>query len=95
MIRLTAPLVQLLSEAFEVQGLVLASPRLSLNQLAKRDRRCRKLLAKLLGVSWLSPRIVEAIVDGTQPRSIKRTRLLATELPFDWTEQEALFGFAA
>ena len=88
-------LVQLLSEAFEVQGLVLASPELSLNQLARRNGRCRKQLAKLLSVSWLSPRIVEAIVDGTQPRPINRTRLLATELPLDWSEQEALFGLAA
>ena len=88
-------LVQLLSEAFEVQGLVLASSDLSLNQLAKRDGRCRKQLVKLLSVSWLSPRIVESIVDGTQPRSINRIRLLAAELPLDWAEQEALFGFAA
>ena len=88
-------LIQLLSEAFEVQGLVLGSPHLSLNQLAKRGGRCRKHIAKLLSVSWLSPRIVEAIVDGTQPRSINRTRLLATMLPLDWTEQEVLFGLAA
>ena len=88
-------LVQLLSDALEVQQLVLASSHLSLNQIAKRDGRCRKQLAKLLSVSWLSPRIVESIVDGTQPRSINRTRLLAADLPVNWAEQEALFGFAA
>lgn len=85
---------QLLCDAFEVQGLVLASPQLSLNQMAKGAGRCRKQMAKLLNVSWLSPRIVEAIFDGTQPRAINRTRLLSTQLPIDWEEQEALFGLS-
>jgi len=88
-------LVKLISEAFEVQALVLASPELSLNQLAKRIGRCRKQMAKLLNVSWLSPRIVEAIVDGTQPKTINRTRLLEAALLESWADQEALLGFAA
>ena len=52
-------------------------------------------MAKLLSVSWLSPRIIEAIANGTQPGSVNRTRLLETELPIQWAEQEKLFGFAA
>ncbi|MFN9376065.1 MAG: hypothetical protein ACK564_03365, partial [Novosphingobium sp.] len=88
-------LVKLMAEAFEVQALVVASPHLSLNQLAKSIGRCRKQMAKLLSVSWLSPRIVDAIIDGVQPRSINRTRLLETELPVAWAEQEVLLGFTA
>jgi len=88
-------LVKLIADAFEVQALVLASPHLSLNQLGKGIGRCRKQLAKLLSVSWLSPRIIDAIADGTQPRSINRTRLLETEHPVDWVDQEALLGFTA
>jgi len=84
-----------MAEAFEVQALVVASPHLSLNQLAKSIGRCRKQMAKLLSVSWLSPRIVDAIIDGVQPRSINRTRLLETELPVAWAEQEVLLGFTA
>lgn len=88
-------LVMLIADALEVQRLVLASPHLSLNQLAKQVGRCRKQMAKLLNLSWLSPRIVEAITDGSQPKSITRTRLLETELPLSWDAQEALLGFAA
>lgn len=88
-------LVMLIADALEVQGLVLASPHLSLNQLAKQVGRCRKQMAKLLNLSWLSPRIVEAITDGSQPKSITRTRLLETELPLSWGAQEALLGFVA
>ena len=88
-------LVTLIADALEVQRLVLASPHLSLNQLAKQVGRCRKQMAKLLSVSWLSPRIVEAITDGSQPTTITRARLLETELPLSWDAQEALLGFAA
>ena len=72
-----------------------ASPGLSINQVAKKEGRCRKQLTKLLSVSWLSPRIVESIAAGTQPKAINRTLLLETALPADWADQEALLGFQA
>ena len=88
-------LVKLVAEAFAVQRLVLASPELSINQIAKANGRCRKQMAKLLSISWLSPRIIDAITDGVQPRSINRTRLLETALPLAWSAQETLFGIGA
>ena len=56
--RYDADLVSLLAGAMEVQRLVLQSPALSLNQLGKREGRCRTHLARLLRISWISPRIV-------------------------------------
>ena len=88
-------LVALLSDACEAQSLILAAPGLSINQLAKASRRCRKQLTKLFALSWLSSRIVEAIMAATQPKQLTRTQLLRAELPFDWLEQEAMFGLAA
>jgi site-specific DNA recombinase len=88
-------LVKLLADAFEVQKLVLAAPDLSLNQLASKVGRCRKAMAKLLRLSWLSPSLVESILDGSQPKSVSRARLLDTELPLDWAKQELMFRFAA
>lgn len=90
-----AQMLDLLADAAAVQKLVLASPELSINQLAKGNGRCRKQMAKLLKVSFLSPRIVEAIIDGMEPRGLNRARLLEAELPLDWAGQEALLGFAA
>jgi DNA invertase Pin-like site-specific DNA recombinase len=87
-------LLQLLAAAFEVRQLVLGNPALSINQLASREGRCRKQLGKLFRLSWLSPRMVEAIVDGTQPGSLTRSRLLGADLPNDWSEQEQLLGLA-
>lgn len=88
-------LLDLIADAMAAQRLVLASPDLSLQQIAKQEGRCRTQLARLLRLSWLSPRIIEAIADGTQPKGLSRRGLLIGELPIDWAEQERWFGFAA
>ena len=93
--RYDADLVSLLAEAMEVQRLVLQSPELSLNQLGKREGRCRTHLARLLRISWLSPRIVEAVTAGTQPKAVTRKALLSAPLAIAWEEQERMFGLAA
>ena len=93
--RYNPDLVSLLAEAMEVQRLVLQSPELSLNQLGKREGRCRTHLARLLRISWLSPRIVEAVADGTQPKTLTRKALLSVALPLAWDEQERMLGLAA
>ena len=86
-------LVDLLAQAAEVQKLVLASPGMSMNQLGQQERRCRTQLTRLFRLSWLSPRIVTAITNGTQPVTITRKALLLTDLPVDWSAQERLLGF--
>ncbi|MEP2235991.1 MAG: hypothetical protein ABJM58_12105 [Alteripontixanthobacter sp.] len=82
-------------DAQQVQELVLGSPELSVNQLGKREGRCRTQLAKYLRLSWLSPKIVDAILAGNQPKSLKRTRILNCDLPTDWRAQEHLLWFTA
>jgi len=81
-------LLSLIAEAMSAQRLVLASPELSLAQIARREGRCRTQLARLLRLSWLSPRIIEAIVQGTQPKWLTRRALLICDMPVDWAEQE-------
>ena len=87
-------LLALLAAARAALELVQSSPELSLNQIGKREGRCRTHIARLLRVAWLSPRIVEAIVEGAHPRKLNRQMLLAANLPIDWAAQERLLGFA-
>lgn len=88
-------LLGLIADAIAAQRLVLASPELSLAQLAKREGRCRTQLTRLLRLSWMSPRIIEAIAAGTQPKGLTRRALLICDMPIDWAEQERQFGLAA
>ncbi|OYQ29576.1 hypothetical protein CHU93_07630 [Sandarakinorhabdus cyanobacteriorum] len=92
--RYDADLVALMAEAMQVQRLVLQSPELSLNQLGKREGRCRTHLTRLLRLSWISPKIVEAIASGTQPKTLTRRVLLSAPIPLAWDEQEREFGLA-
>ena len=85
-------LVALLAEAMEVRELVHGPAGLSINQLARREGRCRKQLFKLYRLSFLSPRIVDAVVDGTLPIMPSRRDLLEADLPVSWDEQHLLFG---
>ncbi len=88
-------LINLVAEAMDAQRLVLASPELNLAQIAKREGRCRTQLARLLRLSWMSPRIIEAIAGGTQPKGLTRRALLICDMPIDWAEQERQFGLTA
>ena len=47
---------------------------------------------RLLRFAYLAPDIVEAIVEGRQPR-ILTVKLLLKSIPLDWADQRAAFGF--
>ena len=45
-----------------------------------------------LRFAYLAPDIVEAIVEGRQPR-ILTVKLLLRAIPLDWADQRTAFGF--
>lgn len=45
-------------------------------------------------LAFLSPRIQQAILDGTTPEGLTLERLLAADLPMDWAAQERMLGFS-
>jgi site-specific DNA recombinase len=88
-------LIGLLADAMSARKLVLATPDVPLQKIAQRDGRCRKQLTQLVKLSWISPRIVEAIVEGRQPSMLSRKRIMEIELPFAWGDQERLLGLGS
>jgi DNA invertase Pin-like site-specific DNA recombinase len=64
----------------------------SLQQLAKRDGISRRYIRRLVGLAFLSPQLVEAILQGWQPVELTATRLTELDLPLDWTEQHKLLA---
>lgn len=85
-------LVGLLADAMAAQKLVMASPDMPLHKIAKREGRCRKQLTQLVKLSWISPRIVDAIIEGRQPPELNRKRLMGMDIPLAWNDQERLLG---
>jgi hypothetical protein len=62
----------------------------SLQELAKRDGISRRYIRRLVGLAFLSPQLVEAILQGRQPLALTATRLTELDLPLDWNEQHKL-----
>jgi hypothetical protein len=65
---------------------------LSLQALAERDGITRRYIRRLVGLAFLSPELVEAILQGRQPLELTATRLTELDLPLDWTEQRRLLA---
>jgi DNA invertase Pin-like site-specific DNA recombinase len=85
-------LVALIAEAHAARSMLMASPDTSIIQLAKDQGRCRTHVAKLIKLSYLAPDIVTMVLEGRQPPTLTRRKLMSTELPLRWADQSALLG---
>src|ERR1700731_297465 len=64
----------------------------SLRELAERDGVTRRYVRRLVDLAFLSPELVEVILQGRQPVKLTATRLIELDLPLDWTEQRSLLA---
>ena len=62
----------------------------SLQDLAKRDGITRRYIRRLVDLAFLSPQLVDVILQGRQPIVLTATRLTELDLPLDWAEQHRL-----
>ncbi|MBK6720987.1 MAG: hypothetical protein IPG62_14190 [Sphingomonadales bacterium] len=87
-------LISLLREARTLQLMLRANPELTILRHAHASGQCRKRLARLMRLSWLSPQITEAILAGRQPSRLTARRLIAAEIPECWQQQADVLGFS-
>jgi DNA invertase Pin-like site-specific DNA recombinase len=85
-------LVALLAEARATRDMVLAAPHRSIREIGAEQGRCRHRVAKLVRLSWMSPAVATAIVEGRQPRGLTARQLLDGEMAMMWEVQEADMG---
>ena len=52
----------------------------------------RRYIRRLVNLAFLSPHLVEAILQGRQPIALTATRLTELDLPLDWSEQRTLLA---
>jgi hypothetical protein len=64
----------------------------SLQELALRDGITRRYIRRLVDLAFLSPKLVEAILEGRQSDELTATRLTELDLPSDWAEQHRLLA---
>ncbi len=81
-------LTKILAQAFKWHQDVLNGA--STKQIAVRDKVSYQYVVRLINLGFLSPKIVRAILNGTQPADCTLKKLLSIRTP-DWHEQEKIF----
>ena len=86
-----APILTALSRAFHWQRLIDEGVVASGTDIARREGLHHTTVNELLRLTLLSPRMVRAILDGHQPKTLSLLWLKNHALPQDWAAQETLF----
>ena len=79
-------LVKALARAFRCQRLLDEGRYASISEMAAAEKLDRGYLGRILQLMLFAPDIVEAILDGRQPRGLELSGLLAP-LPVEWGGQ--------
>lgn len=65
----------------------------SLADIARREKLSTGFVSKIFNLNFLSPKIVERILKGTQPRTLKLQDIVTDDIPDFWQEQWEKWGF--
>lgn len=89
------PMIRTLGKAFYWQKLLDSGHTNNVSELARQLKLEMGWVAEVLRLTMLAPEIVQAIMDGRQPRQLNlhAVRGRQAEVPVDWDEQRRLFGF--
>jgi site-specific DNA recombinase len=63
----------------------------SFEAIARSENKVERHIRRLIPLAFLSPRIVEAIANGSAPADLTGTSLISA-LPHSWAKQENQFG---
>lgn len=89
-------LVKAIAKGHLLYGKMLSGEFDSIAELAKSESIDRRYMSRVLQLAFLSPRIVDAICEGSEPEDLTTEALLkAKDFPMDWQEQEKIWGFVA
>jgi site-specific DNA recombinase len=88
-------LLDLLEYARAAQALVFKNRDIPIADLAYSLGRKPASFSRLVRLNYLAPDIVTTIIDGAQPTTLTRRRLLECDLPIDWALQRHILRFPA
>jgi hypothetical protein len=85
-------LVNSLKRAYRWQKLIEDGRCKNIEELAKKEKVTSSFASRILRLNSLAPDIKRAILDGTQPKTLRVIDLMPA-FPEEWDEQRKLFGF--
>ena len=89
---LDRPLIQTVAKARAWYEQLISGQAKTREEIGRKHGISGQQVARLLPCAWLAPDIVEAILEGRQPKGLTVKRLLE-KFPLDWVEQRRILGF--
>ena len=89
--RIDHELIRALARARSWMGMLQQGEYADTAEIAQHHDLSEPHVRRLLRFAYLAPDIVEAIVEGRQPRTLT-VKLLLRGIPLDWSDQHAAFG---
>ncbi len=86
-------LVKALARAFRWKRMLDSGEFATIAELAERERIAAPFLTRTMRLAQLAPDLVDAILDGSQPRNLT-LEALRSPLPMAWSEQKRLLTAA-
>lgn len=88
-----APILKAVAQAFHWKEMIDNGEVSSAHDLATKIKVNESYMARVLRLSLLAPDIIEALVEGRQPKQLTLLDLFKP-IPQDWNEQRIKYGFA-
>lgn len=88
-----APILKAIAQAFHWKEMIDRGEVSSARELATKLKVNESYLVRVMRLNLLAPDIIEAILNGRQPKELTLTDLLAP-IPLHWDEQRTQYGFA-
>jgi hypothetical protein len=85
-------LINVLHRAYRWQKMIESGRCKNVEELGKRESVTTSFASRILRLNSLAPDIKRAILDGTQPKTLRVIDLMPA-FPEEWDEQRKLFGF--
>ena len=86
-------LVKALARAFRWKRMLESGEFATIAELAEREGIASSYMTRVLRLTLLAPDIVEAILDGRQPKGLRLAEMLGNG-PVVWEEQRGAWGFS-
>jgi hypothetical protein len=86
-------LINALAKAYKLQQKMEKNPNKTIISLARKEGLTHAYFGRLLRLNLLAPDIIEAILDGRQPKDLRLIDLMRKEIPLLWDVQKERFGF--
>lgn len=86
-------LVKAVLRAYKWQQMLQKDSKITMAALAKKEKVNLTYFRRTYRLNCLAPDIIDAIICGTQPRTLKLQDFKIKEIPDLWDEQRKVFGF--